>query len=260
MDIVRLNPNGSFDSTFSSIIGIQGHIYCIRKQSDEKIIIAGDFTSINGKTLIRIARLNSNGNLDSTFHPINNINRQVSSILPQSDGKIIITGDFSPLVSQHLYGIARLNNNGSLDSTFMPIGRPVISSIAFQSVDKIIIAGTFAYYNGYSNSIQSQPAIARIESGLKSTDVKSYMPNKSSQISIYPNPSDGIYNVIGENMKSIKIYDLLGKLVHESLSIKDSKSVLPNKSIVDLSNQSNGVFLVEVFTEQGVEYIKILKH
>ncbi len=259
LDIVRLNPNGSFDSTFSSIIGIQGHIYCIRKQSDEKIIIAGDFTSINGKTLIRIARLNSNGNLDSTFHPINNINRQVSSILPQSDGKIIITGDFSPLVSQHLYGIARLNNNGSLDSTFMPIGRPVISSIAFQSVDKIIIAGTFAYYNGYSNSIQSQPAIARIESGLKSTDVKSYMPNKSSQISIYPNPSDGIYNVIGENMKSIKIYDLLGKLVHESFSIKDSKSVLPNKSIVDLSNQSNGVFLVEVLTEQGVEYIKILK-
>ena len=74
-----------------------------------------------------------------------------------------------------------------------------------------------------------------------------------------PNPSDGIYNVIGENMKSIKIYDLLGKLVHESLSIKDSKSVLPNKSIVDLSNQSNGVFLVEVLTEQGVEYIKILK-
>ena len=44
-------------------------IYTSAIQSDAKIIIGGNFTSYNGSTSNRIARLNADGSLDITFNP-----------------------------------------------------------------------------------------------------------------------------------------------------------------------------------------------
>ena len=46
-----------------------GFVYSIVVQSDGKILIGGDFTTIGGVTRNRIARLNPDGSLDTTFNP-----------------------------------------------------------------------------------------------------------------------------------------------------------------------------------------------
>src|SRR5690606_5239549 len=89
-------------------------------QSDGKVVIGGAFSSINGTVRDRIARLNTDGSLDTTFNPGTGANDLVTSISIQSDGKIIIGGWFIFYNGTAIKRIARLNTDGSLDNTFDP--------------------------------------------------------------------------------------------------------------------------------------------
>jgi hypothetical protein len=74
----------------------------------------------------------------------------------------------------------------------------------------------------------------------------SIQENNTSEFNIYPNPVkdvltiDGIYN-------SVNIYDVFGKLVLTSQTQK----------IIDVSSLSNGVYMLEINTEQAVKTKKI---
>jgi hypothetical protein len=57
----------------------------IATQSDGKILVGGLFTIIGGQFRNRIARLNVDGSLDTTFNP--NANGNVFSTATQSDSK-----------------------------------------------------------------------------------------------------------------------------------------------------------------------------
>ena len=67
-------------------------------QPDGKILIGGDFTTLspNGGAAVtrnRIARLNPDGTLDTTFNP--DANETVYAIALQADGKILVGGFFT---------------------------------------------------------------------------------------------------------------------------------------------------------------------
>jgi len=68
--IARLNPDGSLDTGFQN--GMAGAdspgVYSLALQPDGKVLIGGEFASINGVTRYRIARLNANGSVDPLFH------------------------------------------------------------------------------------------------------------------------------------------------------------------------------------------------
>ncbi|MEI6711237.1 MAG: delta-60 repeat domain-containing protein [bacterium] len=59
-------------------------------QSDGQIIITGLFTTYNGTSRNRIARLNSNGSLDTSFNPGTGADLQIDATSLQLDGKILI--------------------------------------------------------------------------------------------------------------------------------------------------------------------------
>ena len=140
--VARLNINGTNDLTFNTGTGANGNVYSTAIQSDGKIIIGGDFTLFNGASLNRIARLNTNGTLDLTFTPDTGANNTISAIAIQSDGKIIIGGAFTSYNGNPISGIARLNNNGTLDSGFNPSANGGSGkTISIQSDGKIIIGG-----------------------------------------------------------------------------------------------------------------------
>lgn len=87
--------------------------------------------------------------IDNTFNtgigPGAGISEWVSSIAIQNDGKIIIGGGFTSFSGMVRNGIARLNADGTLDSSFDPgtgFNNPV-STIAIQNDDKILIGGGF---------------------------------------------------------------------------------------------------------------------
>ena len=152
--ITRLNTDGSLDATFNQGTGGNNSIKTMSIQSDGKIIIGGDFTTFNGTTRNRIARLNTDGSLDTTFNPGSGANYYIYTTDIQSDGKIIIGGWFTSFNGTSINGIARLNTDGSLDTTFNSgTGtNSFIQTTAIQSDGKIIIGGNFTSYSGIARN------------------------------------------------------------------------------------------------------------
>jgi uncharacterized delta-60 repeat protein len=146
----RLNTNGSFDTSFNLGAGFSNRVFSTTIQPDGKIIVGGNFTSFDGTTKSRILRLNNDGSLDVDFDPGTGFNNYVCTIVIQTDGKVIIGGYFSYFNGAVANGIVRLNNNGSLDTTFNSgLGfNNHVSSIAIQADKKIIVGGDFSQYNG----------------------------------------------------------------------------------------------------------------
>ena len=64
---------------------------------DDKVLVGGSFVTINGMEKRGVARLNSNGALDTTFNRVGAgvSNGVVNRILLLADGRILIGGQFS---------------------------------------------------------------------------------------------------------------------------------------------------------------------
>lgn len=152
--IIRLNPDGSRDVSFNVGTGFNAYVLSIVVQSDNKIIVAGGFTSYNGSTVNYITRLNSDGTIDSGFSTGTGPNNQVQSASLQTDGKIIIGGFFTSVNGTSRYCIARLNANGSHDTGFNPGtgANNMVLSTTLQSDGKILIGGMFTSVNGTSRN------------------------------------------------------------------------------------------------------------
>jgi uncharacterized delta-60 repeat protein len=148
--IARLNADGSLDTSFVIGTGFSNIVFAIAVQGDGKILVGGAFTTYNGSTRNRIIRLNTDGSLDSTFDIGTGFNQSVRRIVIQSDGKIIILGDFSTYKGLTQNRIIRLNTDGSLDSTF--VTGTGFDSLTYDMVllsnGKILVGGAFATYNG----------------------------------------------------------------------------------------------------------------
>ena len=152
-NIARFNPDGSLDTTFlSSGVGANGDVSALVVQSDGKVVICGDFTTVNGTARNRIARLNSDGTLDFTFLAAGSgANFAVNAAGLQSDGKIVIGGRFTSINGTTRNRIARLNSDGTLDTSFLASGSGVngeVFSLALQADGKTLIGGFFISVNG----------------------------------------------------------------------------------------------------------------
>jgi uncharacterized delta-60 repeat protein len=148
--IARLNADGSLDTSFNSGTGANSTVWTIALQPDGKILLGGYFTSYNGTPVNYIFRVNTDGSLDTSFNPGTGASSQVWTIALQADGKILIGGNFTSYNGTSSHFIARLNADGSLDTSFNPgtgASNPV-DTITFQSDGKILIGGYFTYYNG----------------------------------------------------------------------------------------------------------------
>ncbi|MCU1288328.1 MAG: hypothetical protein JWN60_557 [Acidobacteria bacterium] len=143
--VERRNADGSVDSTFQSV-STNGDVTEIVAQPDGKILIGGTFTTVNGSPRGRIARLNGNGTLDETFNPNGSgaSSGSINDIEIASGGKIYIGGTFTQFNGVNRSKAARLNADGTLDTSFnyIPVStNTVIHDIEQLSGGKIVVAG-----------------------------------------------------------------------------------------------------------------------
>lgn len=201
--------------------GIAGVIYAVAVQADGKILIGGNFGFLkpNGAAVAtmrtNIARLNTDGTLDTAFDPEATgkfSNGQVTCIAVQPNGQIIIGGYFTslqpggtgaPVTRNH---IARLNLNGTLDTTFDPDAagsldatfdptKPGVliadvSAIALQPNGQIVIGGGFTQLrpNGAAAAV-GLSRIARLNSN--GTVDASFNPNANGHVNAIAIQNDG---------------------------------------------------------------------
>jgi uncharacterized delta-60 repeat protein len=148
--IARFNFDGSLDTSFDPGTGADGEITAAVLQPDGRIVVAGRFTSFNGFTHNCICRLNANGSVDQRFGLGNGITNAALALALQTDGRIIVGGQFSSVDLTPRFNLARLNNDGSVDLSFDPGNGPNgdVNAIVIQPDGRIIIGGTFIGYNG----------------------------------------------------------------------------------------------------------------
>ena len=138
--VSRYTTTGALDNTFNKTGvktvsfsgGLHEYINGMTIQPDGKIIVAGNScNSEETKCNFAIARLNSNGTLDMTF---NTTGKRIvdfgavdrgNSIALQTDGKIIMAGIKTTSTTSN-FALARLNPNGTMDTTFAGTGKKVI--------------------------------------------------------------------------------------------------------------------------------------
>ena len=115
--IIRLNSGGTIDDTFTIGTGFNNSVYFVSALSNGKIMVGGAFTSYSGATSNRIIRLNSDGTIDNTFSIGTGFNNHVLSITVQSNGKILVSGNFTSYNGTTVRNIVRLFSDGTLDTT-----------------------------------------------------------------------------------------------------------------------------------------------
>jgi uncharacterized delta-60 repeat protein len=157
----------SADNTNNYPTLINSYSYKCVKQSDNKLIIGGPFTSHDGITANGILRFNENGSIDSSFDTgVGFSSNVIWDMVKQSDDKILVAGVFRTYNGNQVTNIVRLNTNGSIDNTFNP---PVTSAhdifYNFNSIfhygaifcmleqfdGKILIGGSFTTYGDTPN-------------------------------------------------------------------------------------------------------------
>jgi uncharacterized delta-60 repeat protein len=151
--VARLNGDGTLDTSFaSSVFGSDFLVRVVALQSDGKVLVGGGFTTINGPARRSIVRLNSDGTLDTSFgNGQAGVAGIVRAVLVQSDGKIVIGGYFDTVNGTARGGIARLNSDGTLDTSFgngqAGAESADIYAVALQSDGKLVIGGHFDLVN-----------------------------------------------------------------------------------------------------------------
>jgi uncharacterized delta-60 repeat protein len=107
-DVLRLNVNGSLQSELANVGG-SNVVQRIRISENDKIYLAGQFTSVGGISEVqRLARLFDNGSIDTGFTPVP-FNSDVWDVAEQPwDDKVIAVGNFSSFGDQQAQRLARL--------------------------------------------------------------------------------------------------------------------------------------------------------
>ena len=105
----RLNADGTLDTGFNPVAGgAYSYVRSLAVQADGKILVGGDFTTLDGQSRNYLGRLNADGTVDSGFNA--GANSSVGSLALQADGKVLVGGYFSTLGGQTCNYLGRLNN------------------------------------------------------------------------------------------------------------------------------------------------------
>ncbi|MCH8479021.1 MAG: hypothetical protein LAT56_13930, partial [Wenzhouxiangella sp.] len=143
--IYRLNNDGSQDPGFTApaVLATGNHsVRAIALDLGGRILIAG----ANGSAGF-VMRLNPNGSLDPTF-TAPSLNGPVLSLALQPDGRLVIGGDFTNASLRAR--LARLNDDGSVDGSFVPLMNPngAVNALEVRPGGEVIFAGAFTNING----------------------------------------------------------------------------------------------------------------
>jgi len=158
--VARFNADGTVDSSFmTGLAGADGSVNAVLSQTDDRIVIGGAFTHVNTDTRQRLARLMTDGTLDSSFNSGGGADSTVFAVAESfvNGARVIYAGgDFSSFNSVPSPGIVRLNDHGLVDAGFN-VGLGALGTVyavasyptnSVYNVGKVLVGGFFTNFNG----------------------------------------------------------------------------------------------------------------
>ena len=208
--LARLNSDGSLDADFNPAqvlsingsddfpgLGGGGTVYGFVLQPDGKLVVFGQFFFIltgPGTNVPRscVARFNSDGTFDPSYDPGSgalqsdasfntNVNHAARQNLAANAGKIVVSGFFDTFDGHPAPGLARLNADGSFDSTFTPgtavtSGTGSISGLFVQADDQILAFGYFDSFSGAARHsiVRLNASTGVVDGGFSTEEFEGY--------------------------------------------------------------------------------------
>lgn len=155
-EVEPYTPDGEPDDDFSEG-GLNNAVYDVLIESDDKIVVGGLFTAYGATTANRFTRLNSDGTLDTDFNTSlgAGFNNAVRAFIKDSQDRYLVVGDFTEFDGTAVGYMARINQDGTLDTTFNTAIGTGFTFPAFYIVDlgddTYVITGTFNQFNGVAH-------------------------------------------------------------------------------------------------------------
>jgi uncharacterized delta-60 repeat protein len=166
--LARLNPSGVLDETFTpSIAPVWGGVLALRTDGAGRVIVGGEFYKISSAQRAGIARLHSDGELDSTFDPGSGVANPggfsplVRSVALQADGRVVIGGRFTEVDGTKLNYIARLTGDMSGPLRFdsmEPLADGRLRLVVSTPVDAPCVLETSADFTEWTPVLTNQPS------------------------------------------------------------------------------------------------------
>jgi uncharacterized delta-60 repeat protein len=188
--VAKLLIDGRVDLGFDTSIGANGIVRRVFPLPDGRVIIGGDFTLVNNTPAPFLARLNTDGSVDSAFGA-GRPSGPVYAITRQADGKLLVGGDFLTAGGEPRNHVVRLEADGSLDSTFNAALQidGIVMDIEAQPDGKILISGSFTKVNGFQrggiarlNGVEAlDPTFRIIETSVKASDLRITFESQAGQ-------------------------------------------------------------------------------
>jgi uncharacterized delta-60 repeat protein len=243
-NLARLNTDGSLDTTYDpNVTQTAGFatVYALALQADGKVLLGGHFTTVGATPRSNIARLNTDGSVDTTYNP--NSNNNVLGLGLQADGKLLLGGYVNIIGGASHNGIARVNTDGSVDNTFNPSTGAPSEAFVQQADGKLVVGGAFGLVDGVT-----QYYIARISGSDGSLDA-TYNPNPNNQVvalSLQPDGKSvigGYFTTIGSTTRNaIARVNIDGSL---DTTYDPNATLFPNTAyVLAMARQADGKLVV----------------
>jgi len=162
--LALLDSNGTLDNTFIPLSFNGNWVNSATEEPGGKILAVGNFSQYGSNTVNCIVKLETNGSLDTTFknNTGTSFNGGGNVVTVDNNGKILVGGTFTSFNSNPSFRIARLNSNGTFDSTFITgtgfeyggnLGSPSVNDIIVLPNNQIMVTGQISSYNNIPASI-----------------------------------------------------------------------------------------------------------
>ncbi len=113
--IALFGTSGTVDAAWANGSGFDGTVEALALQGDGKVVVGGQFTAYDGTSRPRIARLNADGSLDTTFAPGAGFDAPVAAVAVQADGGISVGGSFTAFAGAATPFVTRLLGTATAD-------------------------------------------------------------------------------------------------------------------------------------------------
>ncbi len=115
-NVARLNTDGTPDTGFNPGAGAEGGaVNALLVQDDGNIVLGGEFLRTAGQPRNRLARLTSNGDLDTAFDPGAGADGAVRALAPAPNNAVLVGGDFKNLDGLLAAAFSRVKSDGRPD-------------------------------------------------------------------------------------------------------------------------------------------------
>lgn len=161
--LVRLNGDGSIDSSFQKIEESDKAITAINLLADGKILVVkGSYPYYFAASQTSfVSRLNTDGSADGTFAVGAGANGYVNTTLLLPNGQLLIGGKFTTFNGQARQNLALINADGSLDATNFNVNQEVLS-LAIDGSSRILVGGSFTVISINNGENYTRSYVARL--------------------------------------------------------------------------------------------------